>query len=71
MMVYPNPLNPERYVLVYTGASREALFYADHLPELLPDWVVYDASTWQAKGGVALGDRDVLAAGFFDREWRI
>lgn len=70
--VFPNPLNPARYVLVYTGASKDALFYADHLPELLPDWVIFDASTWQTKGGVVLGaDRDVLAAGFFDREWRL
>jgi hypothetical protein len=69
--VAPNPLNPSRYVLVYTGASKEAIFYADHLPELLPDYVIFDASDWQTKGGVVLGDREVLAAGFFDREWRI
>jgi predicted esterase len=69
--ICPNPLNPARYVLVYTGASKEALFYADHLPELLPDYVIFDASSWQTKGGVVLGDRSVLAAGFFDREWRI
>jgi hypothetical protein len=69
--IHPNPLNPARYVLVHTGASRAALFYADHLPELLPDWVIYDASSWPEKGGVVLGERAVLAAGFFDREWRI
>ena len=68
--IAPNPLNPARYVLVRTGASREALFYADHLPSLLPDWIVYDASSWPEKGGSVLEGRPVLAAGFFDREWK-
>jgi len=69
--IHPNPLNPARYVLVFTGSSREALFYADHLPELLPDWIVYDASSWPTKGGTILDGRKVLAGGFFDREWKL
>jgi poly(3-hydroxybutyrate) depolymerase len=69
--IAPNPLNPARYVLVHTGASREALFYSDHLPSLLPDWIVYDAAAWQDKGGSVLDEREALAAGFFDREWKI
>jgi poly(3-hydroxybutyrate) depolymerase len=69
--IHPNPLNPDRYVVVHTGASRRALFYANHLPRLLPDWVVYDAAGWQHAGGLVLDGREVLGAGFFDRSWRL
>jgi hypothetical protein len=69
--VHPNPLNPDRYVLVHTGVTKEALFYADHPPELLPDWVIYDGSDWGRAGGLVLGEREVLAAGFFDRYWKL
>jgi hypothetical protein len=69
--IHPNPLNPSRYVVVHTGASTEALFYTAHLPGLLPDYVVYDASAWGRKGGRVLEDRQVLTAGFFDKHWKI
>ncbi|MDD5306051.1 MAG: alpha/beta hydrolase-fold protein [Deltaproteobacteria bacterium] len=69
--IHPNPLEPSRYVLVYTGASARALYYAEHLPGLLPDYVVFDASSWGRKGGLALDGRPVLAAGFFDHQWKI
>ena len=69
--VHPNPLAPDRYLLVLTGAGPEALFYVDHLPELLPDYVVFDAASWGEKGGLVLDGRTVLAAGFFDRGWRL
>jgi hypothetical protein len=69
--VFPNPLNPGRYVVVHTGASTEALFHANHLPELLPDWIVYDASSWERAGGLVLDGREILAGGFFDNDWRL
>ncbi len=68
--VFPNPLNPERTVVVHTGASSDALFFANHLPDLLPDWIVYDASSWERAGGLVLGGRPALAGGFFDADWR-
>jgi hypothetical protein len=67
--IFPNPLNTDRYVVVHTGVSKEALFYAAHLPELLPDYVVYDASPWGRKGGLVLENREVLTAGNFDKHW--
>ena len=63
-MIYPNPLNPNRYVVIHSGTAAQAIFYAAHLPELVPDYVIYDASTWPRKGGLVLDDRSVLAAGF-------
>jgi poly(3-hydroxybutyrate) depolymerase len=71
VFVHPNPLNPKRYVLVYTAVSARGLFHVGHLPGLLPDWIVFDGSSWGRIGGLALGQRRVHAAGFFDRAWRI
>ena len=70
--IYPNPLNPERYVLVHTGVSREAIYYTGHLPDMIPDYVIYDATNWGYTEGYVLGDdRSVLASGFFDRHWHL
>ncbi len=70
-LIYPNPLNPARYVVVHTAASLRGLFYAAHLPEILPDYIVYDGSTWQRKMGRVLDERPVLDAGFFDKHWQV
>ncbi len=70
-LIYPNPLNPNRYVVVHTGVSKKALYYVAHPPRLIPDYLIYDASKWARKGGRVLGDdRDVLAGGFFDKYWQ-
>lgn len=70
-MIYPNPLNPDRYVVVHTAVSLRGLFYAAHLPEILPDYIVYDGSTWEQKMGRVLDGRPVLCAGFFDKRWQV
>ncbi|MDJ0761538.1 MAG: alpha/beta hydrolase-fold protein [Myxococcota bacterium] len=68
--IYPNPLNNSRYVVVHTGVSKEAVFYTAHLPALVPDYVIYDATHWGKKQGLVLGHRQVLDAGFFDTHWQ-
>ncbi len=68
--IYPNPLNTDRYVVVHTGVTPGAVFYAANLPELLPDYLVYDGTDWARTGGLALVDRKVLAGGFFDSNWK-
>jgi poly(3-hydroxybutyrate) depolymerase len=69
--IYPNPINPDRYVVVYTATSLEGLFYTDHLPQTAPDYIVFDGPTWRRKGGRPLIDRPVLTAGFFDKNWNV
>ncbi len=69
--IYPNPLNPDRYVVVYTGTSLEALYYINHLPGMLPDYIVFDGSTWPTKNGRILDSRPFLTAGFFDGSWEL
>jgi len=64
-MVYPNPLNRDRYVVVRAATSPEGMFNAAQLPGSF-DFTISD-------GRVFIGD-DVgstyLAEGFFDRRWR-
>ena len=63
ILVYPNPLNPERYVVLNSGFTwREAdyLTNAREVPKL-PDWAVVDITTvpdarWPGK---------IVTAGFF------
>ncbi|NLN62542.1 MAG: prolyl oligopeptidase family serine peptidase [Myxococcales bacterium] len=69
--VYPNPENPNRYVVVHTASTPQGLYYAAHLPYLLPDYLIYDGARWNAQNGLILGaDREVAAAGFFDGCWQ-
>ena len=69
--IYPNPLNPTRYLTVYTAASLEALFYVGHLPETVPDWIVFDAPAMTYKYGRIFDTRPVRAAGYFNGEWKL
>ncbi|MBX9627929.1 MAG: hypothetical protein K2X82_29285 [Gemmataceae bacterium] len=59
-MVYPNPLNPERYVLLVPSD------YAGGSPLDLPDYLV--GRRVEAKGRVS---QQVLAKGWFDARWRL
>jgi len=70
--VYPNPEQPDRYVLVHLGTSPEAVSLTRNLPDFVPDYVVYDHRS--AASRVRLihrSNRQPLAAGFFDRHWQL
>ena len=68
VMIYPNPLNPLKYVVLNSGFTfREAaaLNNSDQTPKL-PDWALVDLRTppgpkWPGK---------IVDAGFFDESWR-
>lgn len=68
VLVFPNPLNPEKYVVInssFTYREYDYLNNARQVPKL-PDWAVIDLSqprTSQAPGGIA-------DAGFFDEAWK-
>lgn len=60
-MIYPNPLNPERYVVLNSGHTfGEKEFKASNaqLYPRLPDWAVREKATGA-----------VVAGGFFDERW--
>lgn len=68
-MIYPNPLNPQRYVVVNAGVTSAALEkihrIGDPLYDPLPDYVIFDLQD------VAYDRHHFLAAGFFDRNWQV
>lgn len=69
--VYPNPLAPRRYVLVHTGVTADAVARTRNLPDFLPDYVVYDRVTTASRPRLISGRNRPLAAGYFDRFWRL
>jgi len=69
--VYPNPLAPTRYVLVHTGVTAGAVERTRNLPDFLPDYVVYNRNTTSTRPRLIAGRNRQLAAGHFDRFWRL
>lgn len=69
ILIYPNPLNPQRYVVLNSGFTfREAdyLTNARQVPRL-PDWAVVDVSV---PPGPRLPGR-IAAANFFGEQWEL
>lgn len=69
VMVFPNPLNPERYVVLNSGFTFREYDYLNNARQIakLPDYAVVDVSkpvTSRFPGGIA-------TAGFFDEKWRL
>ena len=68
VLVFPNPLNPERYVVLNSGFTYREYAYLNNARQvpMLPDWAVVDLA--EAPGPVRPGR--VVDAGFFDERWR-
>jgi dienelactone hydrolase len=67
--VYPNPLNPERYVVLNSSFTFRDYAYLNNARQvpMLPDWAVVDLST--PPGTVWPGK--IAAADFFDERWQL
>lgn len=68
-LVYPNPLNPQRYVVLnssFTYREYDYLNNARQVPKL-PDWAIFDLRT--PPGSRYAGK--VVAADFFDEHWQV
>jgi hypothetical protein len=68
ILIFPNPLNPQRYVVLNSGFTmREAaaLNNAQQTPKL-PDWAIVDLNTPPD----AYQPGKILRAGFFDEQWQ-
>jgi hypothetical protein len=68
ILIFPNPLNPRRYVVLNSGLDFRADGYGNNALQTpkLPDWAIVDLRTapgprWPGK---------IAAAGFFDESWR-
>ncbi len=69
VMIYPNPLNPRRYVVLNSGFTYRDYAYLNNARQvpMLPDWAVVDVSVppnavWPGK---------ITAADFFDERWTL
>jgi pimeloyl-ACP methyl ester carboxylesterase len=65
VMIYPNPLNPERYVVVRSGLPYGERLPENHKYDLLPDFIIF-------RRGTDYDDTDAaVVAGFFDENWQV
>jgi len=69
VLIHPNPLNPNRYVVVNSGFTYREYDYLNNARQVpkLPDWALIDINhpiTSQRPGKIA-------TAGFFDEQWRM
>lgn len=69
--IYPNPLSPDRYVIVQGGVTPEAVAAGYNLPDFLPDYLVYDRGTTRTRQRLFTGRDRALAMGYFDRHWEL
>lgn len=69
--IHPNPKRPDRYVVVVEGASAVGTLRSLSLPDLLPDFAIYDARVASARGHVVLGATELLAGGTFENDWSL
>jgi predicted esterase len=69
--IRPNPRRPDRYVVVVEGVGPLGTWRSLSLPDLLPDFVVFDEDVAQASGQLLLGAGKLRAGGFFAGDWSI
>lgn len=69
ILIYPNPLNPNRYVVLNSSFTYRDYAYLNNARQvpMLPDWAVIDLKT--PAGNVWPGK--VVAADFFDEQWQL
>jgi predicted esterase len=69
--IHPNPRRPDRYVVVVEGVGPLGTWRSLSLPDMLPDYLVYDRGVAPARGMLVLGAASVRAAGYFGNDWAL
>lgn len=69
VLIFPNPLNPEKYVVLNSGFTYREYAYLNNARQvpMLPDWAIIDLRT--PAGSQYPGK--VVDANFFDEFWRL
>ncbi|MBX7166613.1 MAG: prolyl oligopeptidase family serine peptidase [Pirellulales bacterium] len=69
VLIYPNPLNPRRYVVLNSGFTFREYDYLSNARQVpkLPDWALVDTRV----PATSRGPGEIVAAGFFDEHWRL
>jgi predicted esterase len=71
-LIFPNPLAKDRYVIVQAAPTTAGVDGGRNLPDFLPDYVVYDASTTATRPRLAFGGKQApRAMGYFDDAWQL
>jgi predicted esterase len=71
MFIRPNPLRPDRYVVVVEGVGPLGTWRSLSLPDMLPDFVVFDEDVAPAAGQLLLAGGKLRAGGFFRADWSV
>ena len=69
--IHPNPRRADRYVVVVEGVGALGTWRSLSLPDMLPDFVVYDEDVAPARGSLILGAASVRAGGVFANDWSL
>ena len=69
ILIYPNPLNPKKYVVLNSGFTFREFDYLNNARQIpkLPDYAVVDTTTPPDERYPG----KIVTAGFFDEEWRL
>jgi len=66
VLCYPNPDQPDRYVLVYSGELYGRKLSINHKHDMLPDFLIFDSTRF------TVGDTEAnVFGGWFDVDWRL
>ncbi len=70
--IWPHPRDPKEYVVVHAGTTFRGTLASRHLPQLAPDFLIYDRKLTVMRGELLLDRRGpaVKAGGFFDDSWK-
>lgn len=69
--IRPNPRRPDRYVVVVEGVGPLGTWRSLSLPDILPDYVVFDGGVAPARGALLLGGATLRAGGDFGNDWGV
>jgi len=69
--IRPNPKRTDRYLVVVEGTSPLGTWRSLSLPDLLPDFVVWDVGVAPARGQMLLSAGALRAGGFFKNDWTL
>jgi hypothetical protein len=69
VLIYPNPLNPKKYVVLNSGFTFREYDYLNNARQVpkLPDWAILDVS----QPRTARTPAGIVDAGFFDERWQL
>jgi hypothetical protein len=69
VLIYPNPLNPERYVVLNSGPTQREIDYLNNARQVprLPDYAIVDTTVPPDENGPGR----IVAAGFFGEDWAL